>query len=277
MERDRPRTRHRTGPASTGGPVPDGGAWRVGELARWAGVTVRTLHHWDRIGLLVPTGRTSAGYRVYSAADAERLVRVLAHRALGLELADVRRLLDDPDADVDALLRAQHGLLLDRIGRLQDVAALVQTARRARQMGIELTPQEVREVFGDDDPTRYAQETEERWGGTTAYEQSHRRTSGYSKQDWVRVLALQDDLEERFAQALDAGAPPDSAQAGRLVQEHRQFLSGHFYEVDPDRHRALADLYVTDPRFAAHYDARRHGLAQYVHDAVHAGSAPAGS
>jgi DNA-binding transcriptional MerR regulator len=246
----------------------------VGELARWAGVTVRTLHHWDAVGLLVPSGRTSSGYRVYCSRDLERLVQVLAYRELGLPLGDVRRLLDEPDTDVEDLLRAQHELLLDRIGRLQDVAALVQTARGARRMGIELTPQEVREVFGDDDPTRHAQEAQERWGETPAYAQSAQRTSHYGKQDWERIVERQGDLEERFARALRDGLPADGEQARRLAEEHRAFLSAHFYEVDAARHRDLADLYVTDGRFTAHYDDRQPGLAQYVHDAVHACAEP---
>jgi DNA-binding transcriptional MerR regulator len=252
-----------------------GAGLQVGEVARSAGLTVRTLHHWDSVGLLVPSGRTAAGYRVYLPQDLERLVRVLSYRELGFGLEEVRRLLDD-EVDATASLCRQHQLLVDRIERLRHVAALVHTTMEARRMGIELTAQEVREVFGDEDPTVHAQEAEQRWGDTDAYRQSQQRTSTYSKQDWLRLRQQQDDLEERFAAALRRGIAPDAPEAGALAEEHRRFLSEHFYDVSPEMHRNLADMYVEDERFQAHYDRRQPGLARYVHDAVHAagGQAP---
>lgn len=241
----------------------------VGEVARIAGVTVRTLHHWDSVGLLVPSGRTRAGHRVYVPADLERLVRVLAHRALGLGLDEVRRLLDDPDADVVASLDRQHALLVDRIAHLQAVAALVRTTREARRMGMQLDPQEVREVFGDDDPTQYAAEAEERWGDTDAYRQSQQRTSSFGKDDWLRVTAQGDAVEQRLMELMLAGVPADAAEARAAAEEHRAWV-GQFYDCSSEVHCALADSYLADDRFAAHYDRRAPGLAQYVHDAVKA-------
>ena len=140
-------------------------------------------------------------------------------------------------------------------------------------MGIELTAQEVQEVFGDDDPTVHAPEAEQRWGDTDAYRESQRRTSRYGKADWVRLRAAQDDLEERFADALRRRVPVDVTEARQLVEKHRRYLSDHFYEVSPEAHRGLADMYVQDARFRDHYDRRQAGLAQYVHDAVHAAAA----
>ena len=127
----------------------------VGQVAAAAGVSVRTLHHWDAVGLLVPSGRTAAGYRVYAPADLERLQQVLTYRELGFSLDDVRRLLDDPAVDALDHLRRQQELLADRIARLQSVAALVSRAVEARSMGIELDPHELREVFGEHDPTEH--------------------------------------------------------------------------------------------------------------------------
>lgn len=242
----------------------------VGEVARLAGVTVRALHHWHAVGLLVPSGRTRSGYREYSAGDLERLARLLTYRELGFELTDVARLLDDPDVDVVEHLRRQHRLLTDRIARLHEVAALVLRTLEARSMGIELDPEEVREVFGDQDPTRWAEESEQRWGDTDAWRESQRRTSTYGKQDWSRILEAQDDLEERFAQALRRGVPPDAQEALDLAEEHRRHICEHFYAADHGVHRALADLYTGDERFAAHFDRRQSGLARYVADAVRA-------
>ena len=240
---------------------------RVGEVARLAGVSVRTLHHWEAVGLLVPS--RDGAYRSYTGADLERLQRVLVYRELGLGLDQVRALLDD---EVDPLetLREQHELLRARIDRLQQVAAAVARALEARSMGIELDPHEVLEVFGEDDPTQHAEETRARWGDTDAYAESHRRTSRYTKDDWLRVKAEGEQVEADLAAALVAGLPASSPQVRALAEQHRQHICRSFYDVGHEGHRMLADLYVTDERFTAHYDRRVPGLAQYVRDAIHA-------
>jgi DNA-binding transcriptional MerR regulator len=245
----------------------------VDEVARLAGLTVRTLHYWDAVGLLVPSGRTASGYRLYGSTDLERLTRLLSYRELGFGLEQVARLLDDPDVDAVEHLRRQHALLVDRIARLQAVAALVQTMMEAKRMGVELDPQEIHEVFGDDDPTLHAQEAEQRWGDTDAWRESHRRTSTYNREDWLHITAAQEDLEERFARALRRGVPARAREARDLAEEHRRHLCQHFYDVDHQVHRGLADLYVEDERFAAPYDRRHPGLAQYIADAVRANAA----
>ncbi len=137
-------------------------------------------------------------------------------------------------------------------------------------MGIELDPQELREVFGDEDPTQHADEARERWGDTDAWTQSQARTSAYDKQDWLQVKAEGEDLERRFAASLAAGLPADGPEAQDLAEEHRQHISRRFYDCSLEMHTALADMYVSDERFTAHYEAVAPGLAQYVSDAVHA-------
>ena len=132
----------------------------VGELARLAGVTVRTLHHYDRIGLLTPSGRTSAGYRVYEVPDVDRLQRVLLYRGLGFGLEEIGALLDDPDVDAGEHLRRQHRLLTAQLDRTHQMVAAVEKEMEARQMGISLTPEERFEVFGDWLPEQYADEAE---------------------------------------------------------------------------------------------------------------------
>ena len=248
----------------------------VGEVAALAGVTVRTLHHYDRIGLLSPSGRTSAGYRQYAPADLDRLHSVLLYRGLGFPLEEVATLLDDPSADPAEHLRRQHRLLLDRLDRTSAMVAAVEKELEARAMGISLSPEERFEVFGEHDPAQYDAEVSQRWGDTDAYAQSKRRTSAYAKEDWLRIKAAAEDLEARFAAALAAGVPADSPQAMDLAEEHRQQITGSYYDCPPEMHAALGRMYVEDERFAAHYDGRAPGLAQYVSTAVQANAARQG-
>jgi DNA-binding transcriptional MerR regulator len=245
-------------------------SWTVGELARLAGVTVRTLHHYDRIGLVRPSERTAAGYRSYDVHDLDRLQQVLLYRELGFPLEEVATLLDDPDADPAAHLRRQHRLLRERLERTQAMVAAVEKEMEARQMGISLTPEERFEVFGEHDPSQYDGEVEERWGETEAYAESKRRTTAMSKDDWLRVKAEGDDVERRFAAALATGVAADSAGAMDLAEEHRQQISRNFYDCSPEMHAGLGRMYVEDPRFTAHYEQIAPGLAQYISTAVQA-------
>ncbi|MFJ4849369.1 MULTISPECIES: MerR family transcriptional regulator [unclassified Streptomyces] len=240
----------------------------VGQVAGFAGVTVRTLHHYDEIGLLSPSGRSHAGHRRYSDADLDRLQQILFYRELGFPLDEVAVLLDDPAADPRQHLRRQHELLTARIGKLTEMADAVQRAMEARTMGINLTPEEKFEVFGDHDPEQHAEETRQRWGNTVAYEQSQRRAASYTKEDWLRIKAEQDDWTARLVALRDSGAPADGAAAMELAEEHRRFIVDHYYDCGYEIHIGLAGMYLADPRFNAYYEAIAPGIAQYVHDAI---------
>ena len=226
----------------------------VGRVAELAGVTVRTLHHYDEIGLLSPGDRTTVGYRRYREEDLERLQQILFYRELGFALEEIATILDDPGADAAAHLRRQHRLLGKRIERLQAMVAAVEFALEAQQVGISLTPEERFEVFGDHDPEQYAEEAEQRWGGTEEYRQSRQHTASYTKEDWKRVTAEQDAVARRLAEAFTAGVAPDSQQAMDLAEQHRQLITGSFYDCSYEIHRGLAEMYVTDERFTRHYE-----------------------
>lgn len=248
-------------------------SWTVGEVARSAGVTVRTLHHYDDIGLLCPSGRSHAGYRLYDHHDLERLQRILVYRALGLELDKIAVILDDPDVDPTEHLRRQHRLLRDRRDELTRTIDALEKTMEARKLGIQLDPEEMFEVFGEHDPTLHAEEVEQRWSDTDAYRQSHQRASTYSKADWQRMTAELGDLNRRLVEALQSGHTPDGSQAMALAEEHRQHINRWFYDCSPTMHRALGEMYLADPRFTNTYEGLAAGLAQWVHDAWKANAA----
>ncbi|MGH8908794.1 MAG: MerR family transcriptional regulator [Egibacteraceae bacterium] len=245
-------------------------SYSVGQVAGFAGVTVRTLHHYGEIGLLAPSGRSAAGYRRYDEPDLERLQQVLFYRELGFRLEEIATILDEPNADAAAHLRRQHRLLTQRISRLQAMVAAVEHAMEAQKMGIALTPEERFDIFGDFDPEDYAEEAEQRWGGTPAWDESQRRAAAYDKQAWLRITAEGADIEQRFVAALSSGVAADSQQAMDLAEEYRQHITRWFYDCGYDIHRGLGDLYVDDARFRARYQAIAPGLAQFVRDANHA-------
>lgn len=243
----------------------------VGRLAELAGVTVRTLHHYDEIGLVQPSARTAGGYRAYSAADVERLRQVLLYRRLGFGLREVADLVSDPDVDAVAHLRRQRSLLLERQEEVAAMVAAIDKELEARAMGINLTPKEQLEIFGTDKVGgEWAEEAEQRWGETDAWQQSQRRATRYTKDDWARIKAEADENVQALAAALRAGLPADGHDATGLAERHRQHISRYFYDCGYPMHRGLADMYLADERFTRNYEDVEPGLAQYVHDAIHA-------
>ncbi|WP_327305317.1 MerR family transcriptional regulator [Streptomyces sp. NBC_01298] len=242
--------------------------YSVGQVAGFAGVTVRTLHHYDEIGLLSPSGRSGAGHRRYDDADLDRLQRVLFYRELGFPLEEVAVLLDDPRSDPREHLRRQHALLSERIARLQQMAAAVEHAMEAKKMGINLTPEEKFEVFGDKDPERYSEEARQRWGGTDAYAQSQRRVATYTKDDWKRIQDEVADWSTRYAALMEAGEPADGEAAMDMAEEHRGHIVTWYYDCSYEMHTGLGETYVADERFKEFYDSMRPGLAEHLRDSI---------
>ncbi len=249
----------------------------VGAVAHLAGVTVRTLHHYDAIGLLTPSGRSAAGYRRYSGADIERLQRILFYRELEFGLDQIKQAMANDDADALDHLRRQHVLLRNRMEHLRRLADAVTTAMEAHQMGIDLTPEERLEVFGSFDPDQYEDEVRERWGDTDAYRESARRAARYTKADWARIKARGEEVNRRFADAMGAGLPADGPEAMDAAEAHRQSIDEAYYACSYEMHRGLGEMYLADPRFTATYESLAPGLAQYVHDAILANAARHGA
>ncbi|WP_117212348.1 MerR family transcriptional regulator [Allorhizocola rhizosphaerae] len=245
-------------------------SYTVGKVAEFAGVTVRTLHHYDEIGLLSPSDRSRTGYRRYDDADLLRLQQIMYYRELGFSLDEIATILDDPHADAQAHLRRQHELLSERITKLQKMVYAIEFAMEAEKVGIQLTPQERFEVFGDFDPDKHAEEAKERWGDTEAYRESMRRAGRYTKEDWQRIKDEMTQWGERVVALMDSGAPADGPDAMQLAEEHRQHISQWYYECTYEIHTGLADMYLADERFEAFYESIKTGLARYLHDAIHA-------
>jgi DNA-binding transcriptional MerR regulator len=245
----------------------ESGLLTVGAVARVAGVTVRTLHHYDAVGLVSPSGRTHAGYRLYAPADLDRLHAVLAYRELGFGLDEIAALLTG-DADPLTHLRRQHQLVRTRIDHLTRLLGALEKTMEAQMSGLNLTPEERFEVFGEHDPEEHADEARDRWGDTDAYRQSQQRTARYTKDDWLRIKAEAEGVTQRFAELFAAGAPADGPDAAAAVRAHRDHITRWFYDLPPEGQRGLAAMYVEDDRFRRHYDDRAPGLAQYVHDAI---------
>lgn len=243
-------------------------ALTVGAVARIAGVTVRTLHHYDEIGLVVPGGRTAAGYRSYGRAEIQRLQEVLVLRELGFALKEIKEIVGRPTYNRAVALERQKELLEARADRLLALIDAVERAVDAERKGITMSSEELLGVFGDFDPGEYAEEAKERWGESDAYKQSAQRTARYTKQDWETIQAEADGIYQRFLSLMEASAPASSVAAMDVAEEHRAHITKWFYDCSKEIHAGLGQMYVADVRFRANIDKAGSGLAGYMSAAI---------
>src|SRR5664279_6308920 len=164
-------------------------AFTVGELARLTGITVRTLHHYDQIGLVQPSDRSRAGYRLYADGDVLRLQQVLMYRELGVPLDEIPAAIADPQQS----LAKHREVLLAKRARIDAMLSALDLAQRLQ--GAAMTNEDVKKLFDG-----YAEEAEQRWGETAEFKESARRTKQYGKAEWDSIRHLADGLYERFAE-----------------------------------------------------------------------------
>lgn len=242
--------------------------YKVKDVARITNVSIRTLHYYDEIELLTPSGRTEAGYRLYNDNDLLRLQQVLIGRSLGLPLEEIRQWLDEPTFDYAKSLRKQRTLLIERLTETNDMIAAIDRTLEALKDALHDVDFEA--IFEGFNPGSYEDETRGRWGDSEAYAQSTQRTKDYGESEWA---AIKDELNSILADAAAAmrtGTPADSRQALDIAERHRLHVCRWFYELSRHAHVGLADLWEGDSRFRHNIDKHGEGLTGWLAAAVRA-------
>lgn len=240
-------------------------AFTVGDLAKLTGVTVRALHHYDEIGLVRPSERTAAGYRLYTDADVHRLQQVLLFRELGLPLEEIASAIDEATGR-DELLRRHRQALVTKRDRLTAMLAAVDAALENK--GKPMQPDDVKKMFDGFDHTQYEAEAKQRWGNTEELKESARRTKQYGPKEWQQIKDDWARVYAELAALMNAKVAVSDARVQALVEEHRLHIDRWFYPCSKDMHKNLGAMYVADPRFAENIDKAGAGLAQYLSDAI---------
>nr|HEX4317866.1 MerR family transcriptional regulator [Kofleriaceae bacterium] len=236
----------------------------VGELARLTGVTVRALHHYDEIGLVRPSARSDAGYRLYDDGDVLRLQQVLLFRELGMPLEAIASAIDD-GGDRSELLRRHRDALVDKRARIDAMIAALDAALKETRV---MTEHEVKKLFEGFDPAHYEAEAEARWGDTDAYKESARRTATYGKADWDRLQGAQAAIYARLAELMAGGAAATDPRVQEQVEAHRLHIDAAFYPCSVAMHKCLGATYVADDRFTANLDKVAPGFAAFLSAAI---------
>ena len=251
--------------------------YRVKDVARLTGVSVRALHHYDEIGLLVPKARTEGGYRLYDDQDLLRLQQILLGRALGLSLLRIGQMLDDPKGDQRQALIEQRAAL---VARAQETRAMIRAVDAAIAVidaglgGKEGTIMDRKTWFEGFEPEKYEAEAEARWGDTEAFRESMRRTQSYGPKEWQEYKDENQEILSALELLKQRGVTAESPEAQAIAERHRASIDRWFYPCDQAMHQNLAALYENDPRFAANIDRFGAGLTAYLVRAIRAVGAP---
>jgi MerR family transcriptional regulator, multidrug-efflux activator len=247
-------------------------SYTVKQVADLAGVSVRTLHHYDQIGLLPPARVTAAGYRLYTGTELARLQQILFFRELGFELKQIHEIVYRPDFDERQALLAHRELLIekqDRLGRL--IRTIDETISRIEK-GKPMSDSSMFQGFDsgrvEEQIARYRDEAIEKYGKETV-EQSEVQVRSLSPDKWKAIETETADINQRLAALMDTHAA-DSPEAQEQMERWYDLLNRYFSTYTPEMFAGLGELYVADERFTAHYEQVRQGLAIYYRDAMKA-------
>ena len=247
--------------------------YTVKALADLAGVTPRTLRWYDQTGLLKPLRTTEAGYRLYGPKQLDRLQDILFYRELGLDLASIRTILDDPAFDRQTALQSHLTELKARRARLDELILTVQRTIDNIKGGTKMTDQEKFEAFKRRvvaaNEAAFGQEIRQRYGDEEA-DRANACVLALTQEEYTAWKALGDEILQALTAAVQAGAAPAGPEGQRIAQLHRRWLSYSWEAYTPQAHAGLAELYVSDPRFTAYYDREVSGCAAFLRDAVRA-------
>jgi DNA-binding transcriptional MerR regulator len=246
-------------------------SYKVKEVSNLVGVSVRTLHHYDEIGLLNPEFVTSAGYRLYSDNNLERLQQILFFKELDFSLQEIKSIMDSPGFDRKKALNVHKKLLIEKKKRLERLIESVEKTMESIEGGIEMSQKEMFDGFDMSEIERhkekYAEETREKYGASDAYKESTKKTSTYAKEDWARIMARNEAINNKIIANMDKGPADPIVQEG--IAELRQHITDSYYNCTLEIFRGLGDLYVEDERFTANIDKNKPGYAQFLREAMH--------
>ncbi|MGN0691869.1 MAG: MerR family transcriptional regulator [Oscillospiraceae bacterium] len=238
----------------------------INEMARLTGVSVRTLHYYDRIGLLKPACVDKwNGYRFYDEKSLERMQEILFYRELDFPLKAISEILSSPDYDKTKALRKQKQLLILKKERLERLISALEGAEKGEvTMSFEAFDNSEFEAVRE----KYAEEAKEKWGSTDAYRESARRTADYSKEKWTEVNNGMEALMKEFADCMNGGAKPSDSSAQALVKRWQDFISENYYECTKEILAGLGEMYSADERFAENIDRFGDGTARFMTEAI---------
>ena len=233
---------------------------QIKEFADFTGVSVRTLHYYDEIGLLTPAYVDKfTGYRFYDEKSLNRMQEILFYRELDFPLKSIKIILSSPDYDKEKALSEQKKLLILKKERLEKLISAIDSAKKGEN---------IMSAFDNTEFENYKDEVKEKWGQTDAYKEYSQKTKGYSKDKFNAMGEGIENILEDFAVCMNSGLSPESTDAQAIVEKLQSYITENFYTCTNEILVSLGQMYVADERFKNNIDKHSIGTAEFVSKAI---------
>ena len=233
---------------------------QIKEFAEFTGVSVRTLHYYDEIGLLTPAFVDRyTGYRFYDENSLLRMQEILFYRELDFSLKSIGEILSSPNYDKNKALKEQKQLLILKKERLERLISAIDSAEKGEN---------VMTAFDNSEFEKYKAEAKEKWGKTDAYKEHAERTKNYSKQQWNDLAEGMDHIMVEFALCMRKDESPDSTEAQNLVKMLQNHITENYYLCTNEILAGLGQMYVADERFKNNIDKHADGTVAFIGEAI---------
>ncbi len=237
----------------------------IRKFAELTGVSVRTLHYYDEIGLLKPSFVDEQnGYRFYDERCLERMQEILFYRELDFPLKDIGEIMSSPDYDKQTALKEQRRLLTLKKERLERLITALDGVMKGENLSMNIFDNSEYEA----QCKQYAKEAKEKWGSTKAYKESAEKTKDYSKEKWSNVSEGMNALMAEFAECKARGNAPESNEAQALVKKWQNYITENFYTCTKEILAGLGQMYIADERFKENIDKHGKGTAEFMCQAI---------
>lgn len=239
--------------------------YTVSQLSKLAGVSVRTLHYYDQIGLLKPSHVKLNGYRAYGEKELIKLQQIMFFRELEFPLEEISTIVNAPKFNVVRALEDQEKLLLLKQKRLDVLLRTINTTLKHVRGGEALQTEDLYQGFPQAHIDQYKDEVKARWGHSAAYKQSMQRTKNWTKADYLRVAEEGMEINKELSKLM--GREVSDPEVMSVIARHHQYIE-QFYDCSYEMYEGLGKMYVDDPRFTAYYEKHKPGLAHFLKDAI---------
>ena len=232
----------------------------IKEFAELTGVSVRTLHYYDEIGLLRPALVDKyTGYRFYDENSILRMQEILFYRELDFSLKTIDEILSSPNYNKEKALAQQKKLLIIKKERLENLISAIDDAVKGKN---------IMTAFDNSEFENYKQEVREKWGKSDAYKEHTKKTKDYSKDKWNSLAEDMDEIMKEFSLCMKSGAEESSDEAQSLVKRLQEHITENYYSCTKEILAGLGQMYVCDERFRNNIDKHSDGTADFISKAI---------
>jgi DNA-binding transcriptional MerR regulator len=233
---------------------------QIKEFAIATGVSIRTIHYYDEIGLLTPAYVDKiTGYRYYDENSILRMQEILFYRELDFSLKSIKEILTSPNYDKNKVLNEQKELLILKKERLERLILAIDSSTKGENVSM---------IFDNSEFENYKSEVKEKWGNTKAYNEHSEKTKNYSKDKWNNLTDEMNNIFKEFSICMRNDKKVNSIEVTNLVKMLQDFITLNYYECTNKILAGLGQMYVLDERFKNNIDKFGDGTAKFVSEAI---------